>query len=293
MDVAEHELAGCLRAWRRRLSPGDAGLPAGGRRRVPGLRREEVALLAGVSVDYLTRLEQGRAASPSSSVVTALARALRLSSDERAHLFRVAGQAEPRPGTIDRHITPSLHRLLDRLGDVPVMVADAAGEVIAANALASALVGDFSGASRRERTLAWRHFNGLPSPVVRTPEDTAAAEEGLVAQLRDAAGRYPDDEHLGALIADLRATSPRFAELWERGPVGRAAAKRKTFRHPEVGELTLDCDVLEVQGSDLAVIVYTATPRSRDADSLALIAAIGTQTFEPAADQGGARAPQD
>jgi transcriptional regulator with XRE-family HTH domain len=226
---------------------------------VPGLRREEVAQLAGVSLDYLARLEQGRAQRPSSSVLAALARALRLSADERSHLFRLAGHVEPGPGTINRHITPSLQRLLDRLVEVPVMVVDAAGEIVAANTLASALIGDLSSASRRERTLAWRHFNGLPSRIVRTPEEQAVTEARLVAELRDALGRYPSDEHLSSLIDDLRVVSPRFAELWEQHPVARTPSRTKTFAHPEVGEITLDCDVLSVQGSDLNVIVYTAT----------------------------------
>src|SRR5215218_4092400 len=110
MDLIEQELGACPRSWRDRLGPADAGLPAGRQRRVPGLRREEVAQLAGVSVAYLTRLEQGRAASPSPSVLASLARALRLTNEERAHLFRVAGQAEPSSGVIDRHLAPSLQR---------------------------------------------------------------------------------------------------------------------------------------------------------------------------------------
>ncbi len=252
---------------------------AGNQRRVAGLRREEVARLAGVSVDYLARLEQGRAQRPSPSVLAALARALRLTGDERSHLFRLAGHAEPGPGTIDRHVTPSLQRLLDRLTDTPVMVVDAAGEIVAANPLAAALVGDLSGASRRERTIAWRHFTGMPSRIVRTPDERAAAEAGLVAELRVALGRHPADEYLTALIADLRDLSPRFAELWEQHPVAHAPAKRKTFAHPEVGAVTLDCDELSVEGSDLKVIVYTAPAGSADAKSLALLAAIGLQAF--------------
>jgi transcriptional regulator with XRE-family HTH domain len=280
MELTEHELGACLRSWRDRLGPADAGLPAGHQRRVPGLRREEVAQLAGVSVDYLTRLEQGRAASPSASVLDALARALRLSDDERAHLFRLGGQAEPRRGTIDRHLTPSLQRLLDRLTDVPAMVVDVAGGIVAANPLATALTGDFSGgASRRGRNIAWRHFTGEASRIVRSPEEEAAAEEGIVAELHDALGRYPADEELNSLIDDLKAASSRFAELWDQRPVARAPAKRKTFRHPEVGDITLDCDALTVEGSALRLIVYTATPGSRDADALALLAAVGLQSF--------------
>lgn len=280
MTIAQEELAGCLRSWRERLSPAEAGLPAGRGRRTPGLRREEVAGLAGVSLDYLARLEQGRAHSPSASVLASLARALRLSQDERAHLFRLAGQVEPGPGTINRHITPSLHRLLDRLSDVPVMVVDAAGEIIAANPLANALMGDLSGASRRERTIAWRHFSGgFPSRLVRTPEEHAAAEEAMAADLRDALGRFPDDEYLNELISDLLELSPRFAELWEKRPIAHTPARQKSFNHPEIGTITLDCDALAVQGSDLSVIVYTAPAGSPDAEALALLGAIGLQSF--------------
>jgi transcriptional regulator with XRE-family HTH domain len=279
MSVVVDELAGCLRAWRERLTPAEAGLPAGSKRRVSGLRREEVASLAGVSVDYLSRLEQGRAQAPSPSVLTSLARSLRLSEQERSHLFRLAGHMEPGPGTIDRHVTASLQRLLDRLADVPVVVVDAAGEMVAGNSLATALMGDLSGATRRERTFAWRHFTGLPSRVVRDETETEQAEATLVAELHDALGRFPADEHLSALIADLMDASPRFAELWRRHPVARVHARRKTFAHPEVGTITVDCEALSVQGSDLQVIVYTAAAGSPDAAALELLATIGLQSF--------------
>ena len=279
MSVVQDELAGCLRFWRQRLTPTEAGLPAGSQRGVPGLRREEVAQLAGVSLDYLARLEQGRANSPSPSVLTSLARALRLGDEERSHLFRLAGHAEPGPGTINRHITPSLQRLLDRLTDVPVLVVDAAGEIIAANPLASALLGDLSGASWRERTIPWRHFTGLPSRIVRNDAEQADAEAAMVAELRDALGRFPNDHHLNQLIADLLDMSPRFAELWQQRPVARAPARRKTFQHPEIGQITLDCDALAVQGTDLNVIVYTAPAGSTDAEAVALLRTLGLQTF--------------
>lgn len=261
------------------MSPADVGLPAGSMRRVPGLRREEVGQLAGVSLDYLARLEQGRATNPSASVLASLARALRLSDDERAHLFRVAGHFEPNTGMINRHIAPGVQRLLDRLTDVPVMVLDASWEILAANGLASALIGDYSAASGRQRNIAWRHFTGASSRLVHTKAERAQAEAEIVADLREALGRYPADDHLGALIDDLRAVSPRFAELWEEHPVARRSASRKTFSHPEVGPITLDCDVLVAQGSDLRLVVYTATNGSSDADSLALLGAIGLQSF--------------
>jgi transcriptional regulator with XRE-family HTH domain len=261
------ELARCLRTWRDRLTPADAGLPPGGRRRAPGLRREELARLAGLSVDYLSRLEQGRASNPSPSVLAPLARALRLSDSERAHLFRVAGAPEPSPGTIRRELTPGVQRVLDRLADVPVMVFDASWEIVAANPLARALMGEPEG------NIAWRHFTGARSRVFRAEGAAAEFEAEIVADLHEAFGRYPNDDTLQALIADLRAASPRFAELWERRPVARRTADRKTIVHPEIGELTLDCDVMSVQGSDLRIVVYTAAPGSPDAESLAQLAA--------------------
>jgi hypothetical protein len=212
-------------------------------------------------------------------VLASLSRALRLSDDERSHVFRLAGHAEPSPGTIDRHITPSVQRLLDRLTDVPVIVGDATGQVVACNSLAAALLGDMSTASPRERNLAWRHFSGAPSLIVRTPAEELEAEARRVAELRDALGRYPADGQLRELIDDLRALSPRFEQLWEQHPVARSPARRKSFLHPEVGAITLDCDVLSVEGSDLRLIVYTAPAGSHDAETLALLGAIGLQSF--------------
>ena len=273
-----HDLAACLRSWRDRLSPAEAGLPAGGVRRAPGLRREEVAQLAGLSLDYLARLEQGRASSPSPSVLAPLARALRLTDAERDHLYRVAGHAPP-AGRISRHITPGVQRVLDRLADVPVLVVDAAWHVIAVNPLGAALLGDLSGEPLRRRNILWRHFTRAPSRIVRTPEEDASLEAEAVADLHEALGRYPEDPDLRALIADLREASPRFAELWEQRPVATRPPGRKTVEHPEVGRITLDCDHLTVTGSDLRLVVYTAPAGSPDAEALALLGAIGLQTF--------------
>jgi transcriptional regulator with XRE-family HTH domain len=285
MAVVAEELAGCLRSWRERVSPADVGLPAGGQRRVAGLRREEVAQLASVSMDYLTRLEQGRAANPSAAVLGSLARALRLTDDERAHLFRLAGQPLPGSGVIDTHIPASVQRLMDRLSDVPVLVVTVAGEILAANPLATALLGDVTGLSRRERTLAWRHFAGAGSSrLLRPVTELAEAEEVMVADLQDALARYPRDNHLTAMIAELRDSTPRFEELWSQHRVRRAHARRKTFEHPELGNLTFDCDALAIQGTALQLIVYTAAPGSPAANALPLLAAIGLQQFGAEAD---------
>lgn len=159
------------------------------------------------------------------------------------------------------------------------MVVDPAGEIVAANPLATALTGIEPAVSHRERTLAWRHFSGAPSRLQPTDVEGAMTEQAMVAELRDALGRYPADERLRALIKDLLELSPRFAELWARPSVARNHARIKTFIHPEVGAITLDCDVLSVQGTDLQVIVYTAAPGAPAAEALQLLGAIGTQRF--------------
>jgi transcriptional regulator with XRE-family HTH domain len=274
------DLAGCLRAWRDRLAPAEAGLPSQALRRAPGLRREELAQLAGLSVDYLTRLEQGRARHPSAQVVASLARALRLGDEERDHLFRLAEQAPPAPDRITRHLTPGVQHLLDRLSDVPVTVLDASWELIAWNPLAAALLGEPSARPGRERNILWRHFSGGRGRVARAAGEMAAFEAEAVADLHAALGRYPADPVLRSLVEDLRAVSERFAELWETRPAATLRSSVKTFVHPEVGRITLDCDVLRAQGSDVRIVVYTPRPGSPDADALALIGVIGLQSMD-------------
>jgi transcriptional regulator with XRE-family HTH domain len=277
MATAEFGLA--VRRWRDRVAPEAAGLPVGGQRRAAGLRREELALLAGISVDYITRLEQGRAANPSAQVVEALARALRLSGDERAHLFRLAGLVPPGPETVPGYVTPSVQRLLDRLVGTPVGVYDAAWTLLVANPPYAALMGDPSGWRGYERNGVWRNMVGPGSRVRHTPQSRRALELVQVSDLRETAARYPADQQLRALIAELRANSARFAELWDAGTVGRHEAARKTIDHPQVGPLTLDCDVLSVAGSDLRIMIYTAQPGTEEAERLALLTVLGTQTL--------------
>ncbi len=271
-------LGGALRTWRDRLTTADVGLPALGPRRAVGLRREEVAGLAGVSVDYLVRLEQGRARHPSAQVAEALARALRLGDTEREHLLHLAGLADARSGLVPTRITPGVQRLLDRFGDAPVSVLDAAWNLLSWNPLWAALLGDPSSWRGWGRNLVWRAFTDLPSRVVLTDAEHARWRAGLVADLRLVVTRYPDDPALTALVDELLATSPAFASLWAAGGVGVQASARKTFRHPDAGELTLDCDVLVVQGTDLRVVAYTAAPGSPDAAALALVGVLGLQT---------------
>ncbi|MFF1614084.1 helix-turn-helix transcriptional regulator [Amycolatopsis sp. NPDC058278] len=274
--MANTGLGTALRHWRDRVSPQAAGLPAGHRRRAAGLRREELAQLAGISADYVIRLEQGRATSPSAQVVEALARALRLTQDERTHLFRLAGLAPPGPGTVPRHITPGVHRMLDRLAGTPVAVFDAAWNQLLANPLHTALMGEWHGSDLNG---VRRNFLNPNTRVRDTPGSRDTLQAALVADLRGTAGRYPDDRDLHALITDLRRRSTRFAALWESGAVAHHESARKTIDHPDVGPLTLDCDVLSVAGSDLRLMVYTAEPGSDEAERLALLGVLGTQSL--------------
>ncbi|MGW3662361.1 helix-turn-helix transcriptional regulator [Streptomyces sp. NPDC005141] len=277
--MANTEFGRTVRRWRDRVSPEAAGLPGGGHRRAAGLRREELALLAGISVDYVTRLEQGRAAHPSEQVVEALGRALRLSGAEREHLFQVAGLVPPGRGMVPAHITPGVHRLLDRLNGTPVAVYDAAWTLLLANPLYAALLGDPSGWRGNERNGVWRNFVGPGSRVRHTPRERRAFEATLAADLRATASRYPTDRRLMQLIDDLCANSVRFAELWDSGTVGRHEASRKTIDHPQVGAVTLDCDVLSVAGGDLRIMLYTAEPGTEDAERLVLLGVLGTQAL--------------
>ena len=274
--MATSEFGRTVRRWRDRVSPAAAGLPTGGHRRAPGLRREELALLAGISVDYVTRLEQGRAAHPSEQVVEALGRALRVTAAEREHLFRTAGLVPPGQGTVPAFIPPSVQRMLDRLTGSPVAVSDATWTLLLANPQYTALMGEYHG---NDRNAVWRNFLGSGSRVRHTPRSQRDLEATQVADLRAATQRYPADDRLRRLVAELRAGSARFADLWESGEVGGHQAARKTVAHPQVGELTLDCDVLSVAGSDLRIMIYTAEPGTRDAERLALVAVLGTQSL--------------
>jgi transcriptional regulator with XRE-family HTH domain len=275
------ELAAALRQWRERLTPGDVGLPAGPRRRTPGLRREEVARLAGVSVDYVVRLEQHRGPHPSSSVLGAMARALRLSGPETAHLFDLAGVALPGPGRVNDVVRPSVLRLLDRMQDLPAMLVDARRSLLAWNPLADALMGDVSAIPRERRNLLWMRF-GPPMeghPLVLDEHgDRERLDRSAVSDARAALGRYPDDEILRGTVDTLLRTSERFAGLWAERPVEDRRVDRKAYDVPGIGRITLDCDQLEVPDDDQVLIVYSAAPGSPDAEKLELLRVVGLQT---------------
>ena len=270
-DVTPTELSVVLRTWRDRLTPETAGVLRGAGRRAPGLRREELAALAGLSVDYLVRLEQGRAKNPSSQVLQAIARALQLTTAERDHLYRLAGAAIPSPGDVPRQLTPGIRRIIARLGDTPVGVFSAAWDLISWNPLMAELLGEPAGFPGRASNLVWRFFVTDDSRVVRDPDQLAAFERDIVADLRSAAGRYPGDTALAAMIEELRVRSPHFAAIWADARVALHLSAKKTILTPSVGLITLDCDVLTAPGSDLRVVVYSAEPGTPDGDRLELL----------------------
>src|SRR5262245_60667032 len=197
--MTNSELGGAVRTWRDRTGPEASGLPAHGHRRAAGLRREELALLAGISVDYVTRLEQGRATQPSAQVVEALARALRLSGGEREHLFRLAGLVPPGSGLIPTRLTPSIQRLLDRLAGTPVAVSDLLWTLVTCNQPWAALMGQ---PAPGHNTIRSHFLDGDAGRVLRTPEQTASFESEMVGDLRAALSRYPDDPRGPRMVAD-------------------------------------------------------------------------------------------
>jgi transcriptional regulator with XRE-family HTH domain len=273
------ELGVALRAWRDRIRPEEVGLPGGGRRRSPGLRREELAGLAGVSVDYLVRLEQGRATNPSPQVLAALARALRLTSTERDLLFGCAGVAAPSARVVSRHISPGLQRVLDRLADTPVAVYTAGWEQVTANPLWQALFGERDQRTGRDANLIWRFFTDERSSVARSSQEYEQHAATMVSDLHDAAARYCDDRDLAAMISELRVRSDWFARLWDGYTVSRQISDRKTILSPAVGPVTVDCDILTAPDSDLRIVIYTARPGSEDAGKLDLLRVAGLQAI--------------
>jgi transcriptional regulator with XRE-family HTH domain len=285
------ELGTALHRWRDRIAPAEAGLPMGEPSGAGGLRHEDLARLTGLSVDYLVRLEEGRATSPSVQVLTSLSGALRLSEDERRHLFLLAGQSPPAVGLVPDHVPPSVRRLLGRLAGTPVGVHDASWNLITWNPLWAALVGDPSQLPPRGRNAVWQHFTGGPSRVSHTVEQEARFEAALVADLRSATVRYPTDVRLRFLIGELRRASNRFAVLWNSRIAGSHDTDTRTVRHPDVGPVTLDCDTFTVPGCDLRITAYSAEPGTEAADRLRLLDMLGAGTaHEPATAPGKAPA---
>jgi transcriptional regulator with XRE-family HTH domain len=279
-------LGAMIRTWRDRLPPSAAALPVGRSRRAAGLRREELADLAGVSVDYLVRLEQGRAASPSAAVVASLARALQLSPGERDHLYRLAGLLPPGAGGVRDDIPPGVLRVLARLGDVAVAVFAADWRLIRWNRSWAGLLGDPSATPVPLRNFARDRFpvDAAPARLAQWPvteSDPGAVDAAVVSDLRRATGRFPQDARLTELIGELTAGNRRFAELWAAGTVATHREDDKTVHHPSAGPVTVNCDVLAEGDSELKVVVMTAAPGSADEAKLRLATTADARSAAP------------
>ncbi|HEX6523348.1 MAG TPA: helix-turn-helix transcriptional regulator [Streptosporangiaceae bacterium] len=254
------ELAAFLRAMRARLSPREAGLPEVGRRRTPGLRRQEVAQLAGMSIDYYIRLEQGRGPRPSRQVLSALARALMLSGDERDYLFRMAGEAPPQPVRPSREITPGIRHLLDGMPNTPAYVVDAAYNILAWNKLATHFIGNLAGHADRNM-IRWT-FRRAPTDVVWTDEHFLRFTRATIADLRASYARYPSDPEIESVVSEMLALSPHFAEMWASYEVEARGPMLKRVDHPDAGPLEFECQVLHIAETGQRMIVYCAAPGS-------------------------------
>ncbi|MFF3563772.1 helix-turn-helix transcriptional regulator [Streptomyces sp. NPDC002574] len=272
-DARGGELGEFLRSRRAKISPERAGLtPAPTSRRVPGLRREEVAQLAGVSVDYYVRLERGRAVNVSEGVLDAIARALQLTGDERGHLFRIAKPVRSRPRPVPaQRVRPGLYRILDTLTEVPALVVGRRTDVLATNRLARALYTDFDALPQRERNMA--RFIFLHDEARTLYDDWEGVARTTVAALHLYAGEHPHDARLTELVGELSLRDRNFRTWWAAHDVERRTFGRKLFHHPVVGDLTLDYEALAVTGdADQVLGIYTAEPGSSSEQALALLA---------------------
>lgn len=273
----KQELGAFLRSRRERLRPQDVGLPSGPRRRTPGLRREEVAVLAHISTEYYVRLEQGRAPRPSGEVLAGIAGALRLTDAESDHLHVLAGTAPTRTGLHRRDVRPSILALIERLPQTAAFVTSATFQVLAWNDLTIALMEDFGALAPEDRNLARRAFLDSPRSGAELygVADAAEFRHNVVMRLRATLARYPSDPDVTGLVDELRGASPDFARLWERHDVQAAPMLTKTFHHPVVGEVTVDCDALALTDRDQHLVLYTAPPGSPGAEALALLSVLG------------------
>jgi transcriptional regulator with XRE-family HTH domain len=270
-------LADLLRTRRSRLTPADVGLPPGARRRTPGLRRDEVASLAAISTDYYTRLEQQRGPQPSIAVLSALARALRLTDDERDHLFYVAGHTPPPRHVSAAHVSPGMQHVLDRLTDSPAFVVGDLGETIVQNPMSIAVSGDGLAYRGRERSFTWRWFTD-PSTRLRFPEeDWPIHSRTHVADLRATHGRRGSDPDVGSFVSDLLDASEEFATLWRDHDVAVRRADAKRIIHPEVGLLDLLCETLVSGINGQTLVVLFPRPGTDAREKLDLLRVIGTQ----------------
>lgn len=263
-----HELAAFLRNRRARILPEQVGLPRGTRRRTPGLRRGEVALLAGVTPEWYSRLEQGRDIHVSGQLLESLASVLQLDTDERTHLFLLALRQPPPVETFSpATISLPLHQFLTQLGTTPACVVDARLNVLEWNTAFRVVFGDYATLSERERNMIWRLF---ASPLLRKEsEEGEKVARVFLAQFRAGYGRFINDPWWGTQIAELSRISPAFRELWACHDVLNRPEGRKSIHHPLVGELTLDFFLLQVGDScDLRLLIYSPRSNSGTAEKI-------------------------
>jgi transcriptional regulator with XRE-family HTH domain len=272
-------LADFLRRRRETLQPVDVGLPAGARRRTAGLRREEVAALVGMSTDYYARLEQRRGPQPSAQMLGALARALRLTLDERDHLFRLAGQHAPARVRRAEHLSPALLGVLDRLDDTPALVLSDLGDTLLQNRMAVALLGDHARHTGLARSGFFRWFTDPAERLLYPEADHAHQSRLQAAGLRAAVTAGGPDQRATELVSRLQALSPEFVEVWERHEVSVRFDDHKTLVHPELGEIALDCQALFTENLAQVLLVLSAGRGTEAHEKLQLLSVIGSQLF--------------
>jgi transcriptional regulator with XRE-family HTH domain len=272
------ELADFLRRRREAIRPAEAGIAEGPRRRAPGLRREEVAMLAGMSVDYVVRLEQGRSSQPSTQMLAALARALRLSDDERDHLFHLAGHRPPPADAVARLARAGLVRMIDLLGDTAAVVLSDLGEILAQNRTSLLVSGDHSGLTGDRRYIVHRWFTDPATRAMHPVGEQERHARQHVADLRAAYGRRAGDPVVQGLVDRLRRASGDFRERWAAHEVSVRRADRKTMLHPRVGPIVMDCETLVTPDLGQQLVVLTpADAESRE--RLELLRVVGLQEF--------------
>ena len=277
------ELADFLRRSRERLRPHEVGLSAGPRRRTPGLRREEVALLAGMSADYLMRLEQARSPQPSTQLLGALARALRLDDDGRDHLYVLAGHRPPAGRLAGSHVRPGLLYLLDQLTLVPAQILSDLGDLLAQNAMAEAMFGSACAASKhdhdQDHNIIWRWFNDPRLRAAYPAEEHDYYSRLHVADLRAAVAHRGADATATALVQRLRTGSEEFAALWDLHEVAVRRRARIKVQHPTVGLVELDSETLLTPAEDQRLLMFTAPPGTPNVGQLELLRVVSNETF--------------
>jgi transcriptional regulator with XRE-family HTH domain len=272
------ELAAFLKSRRDRVKPGDVGLPVGPRRRVPGLRREEVAQLAGLSADYYTELEQGRGAQPSEQTLAALARALRLAGDERDHLYHLADRrVPPAANGPAAHVQPALLRLLDQLTGTPAQVITDLHETLVQNEAAAALIGRPPAVRGPAASFVHRWFTDPAARSLYPAPDHPRQSRAFVADLQVVAARRGRDAEVTRMIRELRRRSTEFTALWDTHEVGLRRNDHKRIVHPGLGVIEVECLTLFSEDGRQRLLWFTAPPGSRAAEQLRLLSVIGTQ----------------